>query len=127
MARIYRHIPRRPDQAVGTIEASSGKVYEERLGPDRPVGRVDYAQGKVYELRFGPDSEVGRVDDQGRVYASRFGRDRYVGRVEEDGRFFRHVRLAADEYLGKVAEMQHRVEGGAALLLFFGVADDAEE
>ena len=35
MARIYRHIPRAPDQHIGNVDPGSGRVYSEQFGPDR--------------------------------------------------------------------------------------------
>ncbi len=126
MARIYRHIPRAPDQHIGNVDPASGHVYSEQFGPDRYLGRVDYARGHVYHHRFGPDEYLGRVDGRGGVFRHRRGPDEYVGRVAADGRLYRHRRLAPDVYLGHVDDMKHPVEGAAAILFFFLEADERE-
>lgn len=127
MAKIYRHVPARPDDYIGRIDTDTGRVYAERTGPDQYVGRVDYATGKVYGRKPGPDTYMGHVElANGRVMAARVGPDAYVARVEADGRVFRQVSLGKDTYLGQVRDMHHPVEGAAAYLFFLHLdaADD---
>lgn len=119
MAEIYRHVKSAPDELIGRVQPDGG-VIAVHFGPDHYVGKVVKADGKVYRhVALAPDAYLGRVTDDGRIYAHRVGPDLYVGQIREDGGLFRQVRMGPDVYLGKVEGMTHRVEGAAALLLFF--------
>lgn len=119
MAKIYRHRNNAPDEYIGRIEAADGRVYSEKFGPDTYLGRVDYEKGEVHAHQRGPDNYLGRVDDERKIFAHQFGPDEYEARVEKDGKIYRHRRLKTDEYVGRIQEMRHPVEGAAAWFFFF--------
>jgi len=107
------------DPQIGRVDAD-GKVYK-RVDDDGKydsyVGRVDLSNGKIYDASEIPECYLGRVESNGKVYKADFGPDDYLGKVGEDGKFFLHQRLALDDYVGNLDDMDNILHGGAALLL----------
>lgn len=127
MVSIYQQRAGMPDAYIGKINPENGRVYDEKLGPDEYIGSVNYAKKEVHAHKFGPDEYLGRINDKGEVYAHRVGPDTYVARVEADGKIYRHVPRGRDEYVGRVDQMRHPVEGAAAWFLLFAPTFGAEE
>lgn len=129
MGKVYRHIPRAPDQYLGQIEPQTGKVYRHRSdGPDDYLGEVNLEDGKIYRHRPGPDEYLGEVHlDDGEIFGHLPGPDQYVAKVSANGRVYRHKARARDDYLGEVQDMQSLAEGGAAFfLLLLPAVEEAE-
>jgi hypothetical protein len=119
MKKVLLHKSFGLDPLLGRVD-DDGKVYQnvDGLGkPDRYVGRVDVSDGKIYDANHTPERYAGRVEADGKVYQAEFGPDEYLGRVEEDGKCFHHKRLARDEYMGHIEQMDNIYLGGAAFLL----------
>jgi hypothetical protein len=118
MNKVYKHRPLAIDDYLGYI-SDDGKVYEilQSRKTERYVGRVDLETGQVYSSIPGQDRYVGRTDKNGKIYISRTGPDEYIGHVTDSGRLFHHKRLAFDEYLGVVSDMDSFAHAGAAFLL----------
>ena len=115
--QVYLHKPAAPDELLGRVEAD-GKDYETRFGPDQYIGRVDISNGRIYLSRPGPNKHLGEVElETGRVFTARFGPDDYVGRVQADGELYLHKPIAPDQYVGRVVDMPSYAHGGAAFLL----------
>lgn len=128
MKEVYLQKALALDVYLGRVD-EDGKVYRSVSGPRKPdsfVGRVDLATGKVYDAGSTPERYVGRVDAEGKVYLAALGAEEYLGKVHEDGKLYHHKRMARDEYLGKVKDMDAPAFGGAAFLLLVMPAVQAE-
>ena len=118
MSKVFLHLAGKPDRLLGHVN-EDGRVTRSEPGPDDVIGRVNLETGKIYASKLGPDQYLGRVDlENGKVYRHvALASDEYLGRVAENGRMYRHVAAAADDYIGSLPESPTFAASGAAFLL----------
>jgi len=118
MSKVFLQQAGKPDRLLGHVH-EDGRVTRSEPGPDEVIGRVDLETGKIYASKLGPDQYLGRVDlENGKVYRHvSLASDEYLGRVAENGRMYRHVPAAADDYIGSLPEPPSFAHTGAAFML----------
>jgi hypothetical protein len=119
MKKVLLHKSLGLDPLLGRVD-EDGKVYQkvEGLGKhDRFIGRVDLTNGKIYDAAKTPERYAGRVEQDGKVYYAELGPDEYLGNVNADGKCYHHKRLARDDYMGHIEDMENVYLGGAAFVL----------
>jgi hypothetical protein len=119
MKKVTLHKSLGLDPVLGRVD-EDGKVYQKIEGQnkfDRFIGRVDLKDGKIYDAVTTPERYAGRVTEDGKVYQAELGPDEYLGNVNEEGKFYSHKRLARDDYMGQIENMENVYFGGAAFVL----------